>query len=172
MPSITSLSPGNDNPGGAACTMPCSVGSNFLSTSTVEWNSSKLTTTVCQLDGTEGRGSGHGIFVKAGTDSVTVVNPTHGGGTSSAVLFYVNNPVPAVTSISPGLGHGGRWHIGVGDVYHQPVMGDECAFTGKTPSAPLTPVGHQAALPETAAENWRLTLTAGIRGSGSGIREN
>jgi hypothetical protein len=36
-----------------------------------------------------------------GTFNVTVFNPTPGGGTSNAVSFTVNNPVPTVTSISP-----------------------------------------------------------------------
>jgi uncharacterized repeat protein (TIGR03803 family) len=37
----------------------------------------------------------------AGTFPVSVTNPTPGGGTSSAATFTVNNPVPAITSLSP-----------------------------------------------------------------------
>jgi hypothetical protein len=32
---------------------------------------------------------------------VTVANPAPGGGTSNAVSFTVNNPVPTITTISP-----------------------------------------------------------------------
>jgi hypothetical protein len=37
----------------------------------------------------------------SGTFNVTVVNPAPGGGTSNAVVFTVNNPVPTLTSLSP-----------------------------------------------------------------------
>ncbi|HYF79533.1 MAG TPA: Ig-like domain-containing protein, partial [Symbiobacteriaceae bacterium] len=37
----------------------------------------------------------------AGSKSVTVFNPTPGGGTSSAHTLTVNNPAPAITSIDP-----------------------------------------------------------------------
>jgi hypothetical protein len=32
---------------------------------------------------------------------VTVFNPTPGGGTSNALTFTINNPVPALSSLSP-----------------------------------------------------------------------
>ena len=36
------------------------------------------------------------------TVNVTVMNPSPGGGTSAVATFTVNNPVPAVTAVSPG----------------------------------------------------------------------
>jgi hypothetical protein len=39
--------------------------------------------------------------MSAGTASVTVFNPTPGGGTSSAATFTIGNPVPVITMLSP-----------------------------------------------------------------------
>src|SRR5262249_56688206 len=42
------------------------------------------------------------------TVSVTVTNPTPGGGTSNTVTFVINNPVPSLTSLTPSSrNHGG-----------------------------------------------------------------
>ncbi len=38
---------------------------------------------------------------KAGSLTITVVNPTPGGGTSNGLHFVVQNPVPAVTTLTP-----------------------------------------------------------------------
>ena len=43
----------------------------------------------------------------AGTFNVTVFNPAPGGGTSAALPFTVNNPVPTITSLTPALAAAG-----------------------------------------------------------------
>ena len=43
----------------------------------------------------------------AGTVSVTVNNPTPGGGTSGAQSFTVNNPLPTIASLAPSSGTAG-----------------------------------------------------------------
>jgi hypothetical protein len=40
-------------------------------------------------------------FASAGTATVTVFNPTPGGGTSNGVTFTINNPLPTITNINP-----------------------------------------------------------------------
>jgi hypothetical protein len=37
----------------------------------------------------------------AGTVNITVFNPAPGGGTSAAVDFFINNPVPAISALNP-----------------------------------------------------------------------
>ncbi|MBL8203526.1 MAG: hypothetical protein JNM09_04795 [Blastocatellia bacterium] len=83
-------------------------GSNFISSSIVRWNGANRTTTVVnasQLTATIPATD----LANAGTASVTVFNPTPGGGTSSAATFTINNPTPAITSLAPNTtGAGGN----------------------------------------------------------------
>ncbi len=61
----------------------------------------------------------------AGTASVTVFNPTPGGGTSSARTFTINNPVPTTTGLAR-LRDGGRLGLhpdGDRDQLHQHLRG-------------------------------------------------
>lgn len=104
-PSVQSLSPNSAAAGsnGFALTI---TGSNFLSSSTVTWNSnsrkatfvssSQLTIPVSASD-----------LSASGTVSITVTNPAPGGGQSSAT-FTINAPAaPTLTSVSPNtLGAG------------------------------------------------------------------
>ncbi|MGO8734065.1 MAG: beta strand repeat-containing protein [Terriglobia bacterium] len=99
VPTITSLSPSSVTAGSGAQTLTIN-GTGFLSTSTVSYNGSSRTPTFVNstqltlaLASTD--------VATAGTYSVSVTNPTPGGGTSSAVTFTVNNPVPTLTSLSP-----------------------------------------------------------------------
>jgi hypothetical protein len=100
-PSIASLSPSSAAVGGAAFLLTV-TGSNFVASSTVKWNgvalagsyvdAAHLTATVPASD-----------LASAGTASVTVVNPSPGGGTSNALSFTINtsNPAPSIASLSP-----------------------------------------------------------------------
>ena len=99
VPTITSLSPTSVAVGSGAQTLTIN-GTGFLSTSTVSYNGSSRTPTFVNstqltlaLASTD--------VATAGTYPVCVTNPTPGGGTSSAVNFTVNNPVPTLTSLSP-----------------------------------------------------------------------
>ena len=98
-PSVTSLSPNSGAAGGAAFTVTVS-GSNFISSSTVDWNGSARQTTVTSGTSLQAAITAADIAT-AGTASLTVSNPAPGGGTSSPLTFTINNPVPAVTSIAP-----------------------------------------------------------------------
>lgn len=99
VPALTSLGPSSAVVGGPAFTLTI-TGTNFITSSIVQWNaitrttsfvsSTQLTTTVTTAD-----------IATAGTASVTVFNPAPGGGTSNALTFTINNPVPTITVISP-----------------------------------------------------------------------
>jgi YVTN family beta-propeller protein len=99
VPTVTSLSPATGLAGGPSFTLTIN-GTNFTSSSTVEWNGVALTTTfvsATQLTATVPSGD----LVNSGTVMVTVFNPTPGGGTSiTSLTFTINNPVPVLVSIS------------------------------------------------------------------------
>ena len=105
VPAISSLSPASATAGGGAFTLTVN-GSNFAGNSTVKWNGADRATSfvsVTQLTATILAAD----ILTAGTAAVTVVNPTPGGGTSGASTFTTNNPVPAITSISPATATAG-----------------------------------------------------------------
>ena len=99
VPSITSLTPASATAGAAAQTLIIK-GKNFVSTSTVTYNAVAHTATYVSSTELE-------ITLSAsdqatgGTYPVVVTNPTPGGGASRSVNFTVDNPVPAITSLSP-----------------------------------------------------------------------
>jgi hypothetical protein len=99
VPSISSLSPSSATAGAAAFTLTVN-GSNLISTSTVQWNGSNLTTTFVSATQLTATITAMDVAA-AGNANVTVVNPTPGGGTSGAASFGINNPVPAISSLSP-----------------------------------------------------------------------
>lgn len=98
-PSITSLSPSSAVAGAAAQTLTIN-GTNFLSTSTVTYNG--VAHTAAYVSATQLTISlSANDQATAGTYPVVVTNPAPGGGGTNAVNFTVNNPGPAITSLSP-----------------------------------------------------------------------
>src|SRR5438552_11091559 len=88
-PTITSISPSSTIAGSGSFTLTVN-GTNFVSTSTVNWNGSALATTFVssiKLTATVPAAN----VATAGTASVTVVNPAPGGGTSNSATFTINN---------------------------------------------------------------------------------
>lgn len=99
VPSISSTSPTTIIAGGTAFTLTVN-GSNFISTSTVQWNGSSRTTsyiTATQLTASITAAD----IATTGTASVAVENPAPGGGVSQAISVTVNNPLPTISSLSP-----------------------------------------------------------------------
>ncbi len=98
-PILTSINPTSTLAGGAAFTMTV-TGSNFVPTSQVTWlgaarattyvSATQLTATITASD-----------IAFAQIIPIRVTTPAPGGGTSSAINFTINNPVPVVSSISP-----------------------------------------------------------------------
>ena len=100
-PSITSLSPSSTVSGSEDFTLTVS-GSDFVAASRVNWDGTVLETTyvsASQLTAVIPASD----LTAAGSASVTVVNPTPGGGTSNAATFTITstNPAPSVSSLSP-----------------------------------------------------------------------
>ena len=99
VPTITSLAPPNTLAGGAAFTLTVN-GTNFISSSVVNWNGSPRVTTYVSASVVTAAITAADIAT-GGTSNVTVVNPAPGGGTSNAVVFTIDNPVPTITSLNP-----------------------------------------------------------------------
>ena len=75
-------------------------GSGFVQSSQVQWNGNSLAIvyqTATKLQATVPARD----IATAGTASVTVFNPTPGGGTSAPQTITINNPVPFTISLSP-----------------------------------------------------------------------
>lgn len=99
VPGISSLTPPSLLVGGADFTLTV-TGSGFISDSMVRWNEVDRVTTF--VSDTELQAAIlAGDIATAGTPSVTVFNPAPGGGSSNAVTFFVNNPPPSVTALTP-----------------------------------------------------------------------
>jgi hypothetical protein len=101
VPATTDLSPAAGNAGGSAFTLTVD-GTGFVTGSVVQWNGVDRTTTFVSTTQLTAAIPATDIAV-AGTASVTVFNPTLGGGTSNAQTFTINNPVPATTGLSPAF---------------------------------------------------------------------
>ena len=109
LPAIGSLSPSSTPAGSGAMTLTVN-GSGFVAGSVVQWNGSARGTTF--LSPTQLQAAiASADLTTAGNASVTVFNPAPGGGTSGASIFtiatVVNNPVPAVSSLSPSSANAG-----------------------------------------------------------------
>ena len=99
VPTISSITPSTMTTGSAALTLTVN-GTNFVSSSAVQWNGRTLTTTYQSATQLTASTTAADIASSA-TVPVTVVNPTPGGGASTAVNLSISNVLPAVTSISP-----------------------------------------------------------------------
>jgi endonuclease G, mitochondrial len=102
VPAATSLSPTSVAAGGSSFTLTVN-GSSFISSSVVKWNGTSLTTTYVSATKVTATVPAANIAT-AGTATVTVFNPTPGGGTSSGLTFTINssnNPLPVALSMSP-----------------------------------------------------------------------
>jgi len=99
VPAITDLNPDSATAGGTAFTLTVN-GTDFVRGSVVRWNaadrgtafvsSTQLQATITTAD-----------IATAGTATVTVFNPAPGGGTSNALTFTINNPLPMIHSLRP-----------------------------------------------------------------------
>lgn len=106
VPAIAAISPNGSQQNGSSFTLSV-VGSNFLSASTVQWNTGPLSTTFVnsQLLTAEVPAS---AISGAGSQIVTVVNPAPGGGPSNGVTFAIPcaipSPAPAAAQTKARLG--------------------------------------------------------------------
>jgi hypothetical protein len=98
-PAITSVSPAAVTAGGP-CFLLTVNGANFVSSSVVQWNGGARPTTV--VSATQLQATITSVDIAAGANNtVTVANPSGLGGVSASFGFTVNNPVPAISKLSP-----------------------------------------------------------------------
>jgi hypothetical protein len=98
-PTAASLNPGLTLAGGEGFNLTV-TGTNFVSSSTVQWNGSPRATTFGSSTSQRAAITAADIGA-SGTAGVSVTTLPPGGGTSSALTFAINKPNPLVT-ISPG----------------------------------------------------------------------
>lgn len=114
-PTLTAMTPQHVIVGAAQFTLTL-TGTNFNSTSVVDWGSTALTTTLVsatQLTAVVPTAD----FATAGIDHVTVVNTGTGGGTTAALSFTV--VAPLVITTTPGALPGGS----IGSPYTATIQG-------------------------------------------------
>ncbi|HKZ03624.1 MAG TPA: DUF4214 domain-containing protein, partial [Pyrinomonadaceae bacterium] len=88
LPTITTLAPNNIPEASAAFALTIN-GSNFVSSSVVEWNGQSRSTSFVNGSQLTAQVSASDVAT-AGTASVTVINPGPGGGTSNATTFTID----------------------------------------------------------------------------------
>jgi hypothetical protein len=98
-PTITSVSPNSAVAGAAAFTLTV-AGTNFLSSSAVQWNGSARPTMYVSSTQVQAQISAADVSA-VGSVNVTVVNPAPGGGTSGAAPFTVTS-IGITQTISAG----------------------------------------------------------------------
>ncbi len=101
VPTATGISPASAVAGSGAITLTV-TGTDFASNASVRWNGANRATTFVsptQLTATIPATD----LTTAGTATVTVFNPTPGGGTSVGRTFTIvaGNPAPVITSLAP-----------------------------------------------------------------------
>jgi hypothetical protein len=159
VPTTTSISPTCTTAGSADLTLTVN-GTKFVSTSTVNWNGAPLATSFVsstQLTATVPAS----LVATSGTASITVVNPSPGGGTSSAQTFTIAN-TPVITSPLTATSQ-----IGVAFSYTITATGNPTSYTAtglppglklETPP-PSSDLGLIDGTPTTAG-TYNVTITA------------
>jgi hypothetical protein len=98
VPAIAGISPNSSQQGAPSFTLSV-VGSNFISASSVQWNGSNVPTTFVS-DVLLTADIPASAVAGKGPDAVSVVNPTPGGGVSTALNFAVPCVIPAAAPAS------------------------------------------------------------------------
>src|SRR5438552_8405473 len=102
VPTTSTLSPTSAATGGTAFTLTI-TGSKFVSGTTVNFGGTIHAADVVVVDATHVSATiAASEIASAGPRSVTVTNPAPGGGTTPALTFAVNNPLPTTSALSPG----------------------------------------------------------------------
>jgi hypothetical protein len=105
VPVVSSATPSSAFAAGAA--FPITVmGTNFVSTSVVQWNGGARATTVVSGVQLQAQITASDIAT-AGSANVTVFTPAPGGGTSNATPFTISNPTPMINLLNPSFAMAG-----------------------------------------------------------------
>ncbi|MBS1812506.1 MAG: hypothetical protein JST84_30345 [Acidobacteria bacterium] len=98
IPAVSALNPGAAFAGDPSSFTLGVIGTNFVNGSVVRWNGSTLITTF-QSSTLLTATVPAALIASAGTATITVFNPTPGGGVSNPLTFFINNPVPSLTGL-------------------------------------------------------------------------
>lgn len=98
-PTLSGLNPSSTTAGGAGFTLAVN-GTNFISGSIIRINGADHATTFVSSTQLTAPLLASEIATAA-VASITVFNPTPGGGVSNGINFTINNPAPAATNLSP-----------------------------------------------------------------------
>jgi len=104
-PSVTSFNPASVVAGGPAFTLTV-IGTNFASSSVVQWNGLARATTYVSSTQISAQISASDIAAP-GFASITVSNQSSGGGVSTPLDLTISPPPPVLTSISPASVYAG-----------------------------------------------------------------
>lgn len=99
VPNIATISPDHIQRGSANIILNV-TGTNFVNGAVLYWNGSNRPTTFVTSSQLQASISATD-FSNAGVASLTVSNPSPGGGASNAAYFAVNNPLPSISNLSP-----------------------------------------------------------------------
>jgi hypothetical protein len=99
LPSIASISPSAVTAGGAAFTLTVN-GADLSPNSTIRWNGVDLDTGYVS-DSRLTASVAAASIVSGGTVQISVFTPSPGGGTSNSLPLTIDNPAPAISSLSP-----------------------------------------------------------------------
>ncbi len=141
-PSVIQLVPVSAKPGSGGFTLTV-YGANFVTGSVLNWNGTPRATQVTSSDQLTATINAQDVS-KAGTASVTVVNPAPGGGASNVAYFPVQLPsatiavAPGLQALEPGLVAVGDFN---GDGKLDLVIGHAATSTPARPSLTSMPVG-------------------------------
>ena len=99
-PTISSIAPNTAFEGGESSFTLTISGTNFIASSSVQWNGSPRTTTFISSTSLQASITTSDITT-AGMVPVTVFNPPPDGGTSNAEIFTITNFTPIIASLNP-----------------------------------------------------------------------
>ncbi len=100
-PGLVSLSPSQIDALSPAFTMTVN-GLAFVNTSVVRWNGASIPTTFVSATQLTAQVSA-ALLSSGGFATVTVFTPPPSGGSSNALTFLINNPLPVVNSVAPSV---------------------------------------------------------------------
>jgi len=159
-PTLVSLSQNSATAGRASLALTV-TGSNFVSTSKIEWGGTALATTYRSETSLSATVSASQI-AKAGSVSVTVANPTPGGGTSAALILTIDKATPSVT-VTPSSGSVATTQALTVIV----AVGGAAGSAVPTGSVKLTGGGYTSAAATLSGGNATITVPAGAMAIGT-----
>jgi DNA-binding beta-propeller fold protein YncE len=119
-PSIAALSPSSVDSGSSAFTLTV-TGSQFVASSTINWNGQTRTTTYVSSTNLTASVNASDV-ASAGSAKVTVTNPAPGGGTSSSLPLTISKALPALSTRTDWMYIGAKVDAGLENFSYPPYL--------------------------------------------------